>query len=473
MIGEILKCQALKYAMLGSCNLGKKSLKSLLGEHYQLIGVLVVAFLVMASRGTYVNWDAELEFEAASSVVTRGFPFVTAGLMINQPPLGFYLDAPVFQTFGLSYVNGVNGITAFAFACIILVYALGTLLYGKRTGLVAAALFGVVPWHVFMSRIFLIDIQALFFSLLFLILGVLAVRRNSEKLVLVSGIVFALAFMTKLFAVFMLVPLLLIIFFQRKEVGFKLTHRKALVFLVPSFVLQAVWFGGLANQHFFGVYFSSDFTHPELIADPSVLFWPATLVASAGWFLLIAGVFSLALSVCFRKFFAKRLWLDVVCVGTIAAVAASDLLLVFGFHLIVPYISVVKYNYMALPFFCLLAASLADKSRLLIGSMGRKGGIQAIKPFFVGVGLVLLFASLVESMVFLAEWDGFVSFGPDSVNYFPFFVHSGPSAYFLEFHYIAIVSMILSITFPFMAKWFKRRVGWLSMAQSTDGKTNP
>jgi len=32
--------------------------------------------------GTYTNWDAQTEFEAASSVVTRGFPYVTTGLMM-------------------------------------------------------------------------------------------------------------------------------------------------------------------------------------------------------------------------------------------------------------------------------------------------------------------------------------------------------------------------------------------------------
>ena len=263
----------------------KQRLRNLLGAHIQLIGVLLGALLVSLSMGTYTNWDAQLEFEAASNVVTRGFPYVTTGLMINQPPLGFYLDAPVFHTLGLSYLNGVGVITAFGLGCVALVYALGTLLYGKRTGLVAAALFGIVPWHVYMSRIFLIDNQNLFFSLLFLTVGILAVRKNSQKLLLASGVFFALAFLTKLFAVFMLVPFLLMIYLQGKQVGFKLTARKVLIFLLPTFVLQAIWFGGFANQNFLAVYLSSDFTHPVLVANPSLLFLPIILVKSAGWFL--------------------------------------------------------------------------------------------------------------------------------------------------------------------------------------------
>ena len=102
-----------------------KSFLALLKEHYQLSGVLIGAFLVALSTGTYTNWDAQLEFEAATSVVTQGFPFVTNGLMINQPPLGFYLDAPVFHAFGLSYANGVGVATAFGLGAVVLVYALG------------------------------------------------------------------------------------------------------------------------------------------------------------------------------------------------------------------------------------------------------------------------------------------------------------------------------------------------------------
>ena len=129
--------------LLGSFEVEWKSLRALLGEHYQFIGVLIATFIVLVSMGTYTNWDARTEFEAASSVVTRGFPYVTTGLMIDQPPLAFYMTAPVLQVFGLSYVNGVGFVTTLGLGCVVLVYALGTLWYGKRTGLVAAALFGL------------------------------------------------------------------------------------------------------------------------------------------------------------------------------------------------------------------------------------------------------------------------------------------------------------------------------------------
>ncbi|MCL5949621.1 MAG: hypothetical protein M1490_04000, partial [Candidatus Bathyarchaeota archaeon] len=166
---------------------------------------------------------------------------------------------------------------------------------------------------------------------------------------------------------------------------------------------------------------------------------------------------SLAMSVLYRKVFAKIVWLDAVCVGTIAAVAGLDLFLVFGFHLTVPYVSVIKYNYLALPFYCLLAASLTAKGGLLITSIEWKKKTHLIKPVLVGVGVVLLFSSLLESILFLIKWVGFVSFGVDSVTYYPFDVFSGPmDSYFQEFHYAGIVLTVLSIISPFIMMGVKR-----------------
>ena len=344
---------------LGNIEVEWQSLRKLLGAHYQLIGVLIGAFLVLVSMGTYTNWDAQTEFEAASSVVTRGFPYVTTGLMIDQPPLAFYMTAPVLQIFGLSYLNGVNFVTALGLGCIVLVYALGTLLYGKRTGLVSAALFGLVPWQVFMARIYLIDAQYMFLSLLFLLIGILAIKKTSEKLLAVSGVLFALAFLTKLFTVFFLIPLLLMALLNRKESGFKLTLRRVLIFLVPSFIFQAVWFGGFANQHFFGVYVASDFTHRVLITDPALTFLPRIYVESTGWFLLAAAIFSIILAVSLRHSFERTLQVDFICAVTILTVAAVDLGLVFGLNLLVPYVSAFKYNYAALPFLCLRRAAVS------------------------------------------------------------------------------------------------------------------
>ncbi len=429
-----------------------------LTAHLPLIGVLVGSLLITASMGTYTNWDSQLEYQAATSILTTGYPYVANDLMINQPPLGFYTAAPILGVFGASYLNGVAVTAAFGLGCVVLVYALGTILYGKRTGLVAAALFGLIPWHIYMSRIFLIDNQSLFLSLMFLTLGVLAVKRNSERLVLASGVVFALAFLTKLFAVFALVPLLLLAFWGKKEGAFDFSGRKILFFLLPSVVMQAVWFGGFANQNFFAVYLSSDFTHPALVADPSPLFLPLTFLKSAGLFLFLAGFFSLALAALYRKELGALLRLDALCLLTVAVIMGLDMFLVFGFHLTVPYVSAFKYNYAALPFFCLLAASIADKGAVLLGSIG-KGKLELVKPVLVAVGVVLLFAVLLESLLFLNAWTGFVAFGVDSVTYYGFMVNSDAltAGVLLPMHYAAGVLVVACLVLPPAADFLRKR----------------
>jgi 4-amino-4-deoxy-L-arabinose transferase-like glycosyltransferase len=448
--------------MQGSLQVTTKKAVAFLGAHYPIIGVLLASFLMSASMGVYTNWDAQLEYEAATSILHTGFPYLSTGLMINQPPLGFYSSALILQFYGSSYSNAVWVSTAFGVACVAAVYALGAALYGKKTGLVAAALFGVVPWHIYISRIFLIDNQCLFLSLVFLTLGVLAVKRNSEKLFTLAGAVFALAFLTKLFAVFMLIPLALIIHLNRNDIAFKLSRRSLLLFLLPTLVLQAVWFGGFANQNFLGVYFPTDFTHPILVTDPQLGFLPIVFVKSCGWFLFAAGALSVGLAIAYRKQISGLLRLDIVLLGTIAAVMTLDMILVFGFHLTVPYVSVVKYNYALLPLFCLLAASIIDKGKVLFVAKKK----QLIKLALIGAGLTLLFASLLESTLYINTWTGFVAFGVDTVTYYGFEIYSEAlsSDVLAPLHYGALILLVASMFLPQMFGAMKRSLKTLYIA---------
>jgi hypothetical protein len=68
----------------------------------------------------------------------------------------------------------------------------------------------------------------------------------------------------------------------------------------------------------------------------------------------------------------------------------------------------------------------------------------------VGVGLVLLFASLLESTLFLNDWTGFVSFGVDSVTYYGFdlFSEAMPKDVLLPMHYAALAFVVGSLCLP-------------------------
>ena len=111
------------------------------------------------------------------------------GTAIDQPPLGFYIEALFFKIFGLSANTGTALVTFFGLASTVVMYLVAKELYGKSTGFLAAALFGLNPWQLVLSRSFLLDAQCLFFSILCLYVGILAIRKGSVNLALVTGVV--------------------------------------------------------------------------------------------------------------------------------------------------------------------------------------------------------------------------------------------------------------------------------------------
>jgi 4-amino-4-deoxy-L-arabinose transferase-like glycosyltransferase len=157
--------------------------------------------------------------------------------MINVPPLGFYIDALFFTFFVFLMKQRVGIITLFGLGCVFLVYKVGEVLYGVRTGLFAAMLFALTPWQVIMPRVFLVDVQCLFFSLLYLLVGIWAIRKDSLKLFFLSGFLFCFALLTKLFAVFMLIQLALIYIYWRPRKRVRMLEGM-LIFFLPAFFLQ-------------------------------------------------------------------------------------------------------------------------------------------------------------------------------------------------------------------------------------------
>ena len=210
-------------------------LKILLSQHYSLLGILVGSALFTFTVGPFNNWDTSYEFSAASGVLLWGVPYTTGvGNMINQPPMGFYIDSPIFQIFGLSFNTGVAIVTCFGLGCVFLVYLIGKTWYSKTTGLFASALFALTPWQVVFSRTFLIDAQCLFFSLLFLLIGIYAIRKDSVGFFMLSGVFLGAAFLTKFYGIFMLVPLSIFYFRYRQQ---KLRNPLVVVcFCTSSFV---------------------------------------------------------------------------------------------------------------------------------------------------------------------------------------------------------------------------------------------
>lgn len=363
-----------------------------------LVGVALVAF----SLGPYQSYDTHLEFEAASNVLKTGIPYVKAyGAAIDEPPLGFYTEAAFLSVAGLSENASVAIVTLFGLGSTVLMYLLGRELYGKSTGLLAAALFGLNPWQLALSRSFLIDTQCLFFSLLCLLLGVWAIRRCSSKLALATGLAFAAALMTKFYAAFVLIPLLVFYLYSRpKKPRLILTQLAA--FTLPALISAMLWYQAVLGKSLLAIFVHNDFAD-VIPASTGVVASPYFVLNflrdyGLGLCLSAAVVFSLFLLLFFGKRFSGKVT-DLACLAAAGVIVSVNTFLGAGLSLNVPYFSALKYDFQALPFLVLLAASITAKCFSLLSAAKPSGQAKKLVLYFVAlVGLFLLVLSLLSSM---------------------------------------------------------------------------
>ena len=251
----------------GRCTFDKVNLEKLLSEYYPLLAVLVGFMLVSLSAGPYHNGDTAWEFDAVSGVLKYGLPYANGGFLMDQPPLGFYIQAVFSKAFGLSINNGTFLVTLFGLGCVALVYGVGKVAYNKTTGFFAALFFAFSPWNIVFSRSFLIDVPCLFFSLLSLFVGLVAVRKGSFRLFVASGIIFAAAFNTKLYAVFTLLPLLLFFLYYQPR-NLKRMVKWLAAFFVPVLLVSYLWYQTITGLGITSIFGHTDFTtqNPGVIA---------------------------------------------------------------------------------------------------------------------------------------------------------------------------------------------------------------
>ena len=371
-------------------------------EAIPLVMIIVGAALVAFSLGPYQSYDSHLEFEAASNVLKMGVPYLSGfGAVIDQPPLGFYTDAAFLSVVGLSENAGVTVVTLFGLATTALMYFLGRELYGKPAGLVAAALYGLNPWQLALSRTYLIDTECLFFSILSLLLGVLAIRKCSSKLALATGLAFAAALMTKFYASFVLIPLLLFYLYSRPK-NPPLVLRQIAGFALPALISATLWYQLVLGKSVLAIFVHNDFAD-VIPASTGVVASPYFVLNflrdyGLGVYLGAAVVFSLLLLPFFGRNFRTKA-ADLVCLATAGVIVSINTFMGAGLSLNVPYFSALKYDFQALPYLVLLAASLVAKCVSLFG---------AAKPFafpkkllltlVAAVGLLLITISLLSSM---------------------------------------------------------------------------
>jgi 4-amino-4-deoxy-L-arabinose transferase-like glycosyltransferase len=338
-------------------------------QNLPIIGVLIGAFLVSITVYQYQNPDTRWEYEATLGVLRWGMPYVTTyGNIMNQPPLGFYFQA-IFSIFmGQSIEAGVLLVTFFSILSAFLVYKIGLELYGKTSGLLAAALFALTPWQIIISRSYLIDAQCLFFSLLTFYLGIKAAKISSKKLALFSGLSFTVAFLTKLYAVYIILPLMVFFLYYQRRKSWSIKVSQVILFLLPLLICSYLWYVQILGPASAQVFNHRDFfdKNPDGVA-PSIFFVSTFLFNyGLGYFFVFALLFSTVLSLAAAKIDMQYLRNYIFFLSSALIILCVDTVLGAVLNLRAPYTDAFKYTYQALPIFCLIAGSLAKKSFFLL-----------------------------------------------------------------------------------------------------------
>lgn len=380
----------------------KNNIKNLLYEKIPILTIIIGSTLVSLPIGPYYNADTQLEFNTAQGVLKWGYPYLEfQGNFVDVPPLGFYTEALFFLVFGITYENGIALITLFGIACTYIVFKLGKELHSRSVGLLAATFFGLAPWKLVLTRTFLIDTQCLFLSLACLYLGIIAIQSGSVKFAALSGIFFTAAFLTKQYAIYIVIPLLLLFIWYRPKNRLQLIAQLC-VFIIPALCFTFLWYQIIMEKELLYLVQHTDFTYlnfPEVIPSYSFVF-TFLVDYGLGLFFFSSTIFSLIIGLLYWKYFSKPSRIvNLVYLIVIISILSVNIYLGVTLNLKAPYTSAVKYTYQALPFFSLSTASLAHKSISLIKSPRNLVRSKRDFSFYLGlIGLLLLITTIIASM---------------------------------------------------------------------------
>jgi hypothetical protein len=116
-------------------------------------------------------WSAWCLLRTGRDLTGVSWPiFYSHAIGDNRTTLFFYWLMPFQAALGLSTWSARFAMATSGILCVPLMYGLGALLFGRTTGLVAAALLAINPWHVGMSRLAIEGGLLMFFGLAFLAL---------------------------------------------------------------------------------------------------------------------------------------------------------------------------------------------------------------------------------------------------------------------------------------------------------------
>ncbi len=188
---------------------------------------------------TYSQWAYHM-YKTGDYLNPRAFG--DDAMWIGKPPLFMWLMSLSYQVFGVSNFATRLWSPVFGALSLVLVFYLGKVLYNRYVGLLSAVVLGTFTTFYSFSRLAMTDIAFLCFFLASMYFFVLSEKTsNANRNMLLSGVFFGLALMTKQ-VVALLIPLLICGYLvaAKRSLRFLLTKRFAM-FLGVALAVFSPW----------------------------------------------------------------------------------------------------------------------------------------------------------------------------------------------------------------------------------------
>ncbi len=163
-----------------------------------LVGIGAVALLARAWRLDNLGFNSDEAVYAGQAASLAGNPgYVDMFPAFRAHPLLFQTVLSPFYRVGDVDVVGRVVVAVFGVATVFAVYLLGTRLYGRRVGLLAALLLAVMPYHVVVTRQVLLDGPMVLFATLTLYCMVRFVESQRTAWFVAAGGMLGVSMLTK------------------------------------------------------------------------------------------------------------------------------------------------------------------------------------------------------------------------------------------------------------------------------------
>jgi hypothetical protein len=167
-------------------------------EWAPMVGILVMAAVVRVWAVNGLGFNTDEAVYAGQAAAIAGDPDLKDIFPIFRAhPLLFQFFLAVLFLFGTYDLLGRLAAIAIGLATVFLVFKLGELLYGRRTGLVAALLVALMPYHVIVTRQVLLDGPMALFATLALYLLARFAQTQAPVWLYAAGAGMGLTFLSK------------------------------------------------------------------------------------------------------------------------------------------------------------------------------------------------------------------------------------------------------------------------------------